>query len=78
MIEGEGRRTAQATDAQAGFEEVGASHTRNGRWDLAAEISARNLTDLDAVLRRLRLIPGVTGSETSLLLATPRGIGARL
>ncbi|TIO59304.1 MAG: AsnC family transcriptional regulator, partial [Mesorhizobium sp.] len=36
------------------------------------------LTDFDAVLRRIRLIPGITGSETSLLLATPRTTRARL
>lgn len=77
-IEVEGRRTAQVIDALAGFQEVGAVHTTNGRWDLVAEISADSLTELDAVLRRLRLIPGVTGSETSLLLATPRSTRARL
>ncbi len=78
MIAIEGRRTAQVIDALAGFQEVGAVHTTNGRWDLVAEISAQNLADLDAVLRRLRLIPGVTASETSLLLATPRSTRARL
>ncbi len=78
MLEVEGRRTAQVIDALAGFPEVAAVHTTNGKWDLVAEISAQGLTDLDAVLRRLRLIPGVTGSETSLLLATPRSTKARL
>ena len=37
-----------------------------------------SLTEFDAVLRRIRLIPGITGSETSLLLATPRTTRARL
>ena len=78
LIEVEGRRTAGVIDALAGFPEVGAVHTTNGRWDLVAEISAQSLTDLDGVLRRLRLIPGITGSETSLLLATPRSTRARL
>ena len=78
MIGVEGRRTAQVIDALAGFQEVGAVHTTNGRWDLIAEISALSLADLDVVLRRLRLIPGITGSETNLLLATPRSTGARL
>ena len=44
----------------------------NGKWDLVVEISAQSLTDLDAVLRRVRLIAGITASETTLLLATPR------
>ena len=78
MIEVEGRRTAQVIDALAGFQEVGAVHTTNGRWDLVAEVSTQSLADLDAVLRRIRLIPGITGSETNLLLATPRSTRARL
>ena len=78
LIEVEGRLADRVIDALAGFPEVGAVHTTNGRWDLVAEISATSLTDLDGVLRRLRLIPGITGSETSLLLATPRSTRARL
>ncbi|TIV90018.1 MAG: Lrp/AsnC family transcriptional regulator, partial [Mesorhizobium sp.] len=53
-------------------------HTTNGRWDLVVELGTASLTDFDAVLRRIRLIPGITGSETSLLLATPRTTRARL
>lgn len=78
MIGVEGRRTAQVIDALAGFQEIGAVHTTNGRWDLIAEIAVPSLAELDIVLRRLRLIPGITGSETNLLLATPRSTGARL
>ncbi len=61
-----------------GFPEVSAIHTTNGRWDLIVELGAANLTDFDAVLRRIRLIPGVAASETNLLLATPRSTRARL
>lgn len=78
MIGVEGRRAAQVIDALAGFQEIGAVHTTNGRWDLIAEIAVPSLAELDVVLRRLRLIPGITGSETNLLLATPRSTGARL
>jgi len=42
------------------------------------ELATATLTDFDAVLRRIRLVPGVTGSETNLLLATPRSTKARL
>jgi hypothetical protein len=52
--------------------------TTNGKWDPVAELVAQSLTDLDAVLRRFRLIPGVAASETNLLLATPRSTRARL
>jgi DNA-binding Lrp family transcriptional regulator len=78
MIEVEGRMLDKVVDALGGFPEIGAVHTTNGRWDLVVELSAESLTDLDAVLRRLRLVPGITASETTLLLATPRSTRARL
>jgi DNA-binding Lrp family transcriptional regulator len=78
MIEVEGRMLDRVIDALVGFPEIGAVHTTNGRWDLVVEISAQSLTDLDAVLSRLRQIQGVTASETTLLLATPRSARARL
>jgi hypothetical protein len=36
------------------------------------------LADFDKVLRKIQLIPGTTGSETSILLTTPRSTSARL
>lgn len=78
LIEVEGRAADRVIDTLAGFAEVSAVHTTNGRWDIVVEFATQNLTDLDAVLRRIRLIPGVTASETSLLLATPRSTQARL
>lgn len=53
-------------------------HTTNGRWDLVVELSTETLTDFNDVLGRVRLIPGIAGSETSLLLATPRSTKAML
>lgn len=78
MIEVEGRMLDRVVDALAGFSDISAVHTTNGRWDIVVELSARSLTDLDAVLRRLRLVAGITASETILLLATPRSTRARL
>ncbi len=78
MIEVEGRMLDKVIDALVGFSEIGAIHTTNGRWDLVVELSADSLPNLDAVLRRLRLVPGITASETTLLLATPRSTRARL
>ncbi|AWM87903.1 Lrp/AsnC family transcriptional regulator [Microvirga sp. 17 mud 1-3] len=78
LIEVEGRAADRVVDALGGFPEVGAIHTTNGKWDLVVELGAANLTDFDAVLRRIRLIPGVIASETNLLLATPRSTRARL
>jgi DNA-binding Lrp family transcriptional regulator len=78
LIEVEGRAADRVVDALGGVAEVTAVHTTNGKWDLVVELGALSLTDLDAVLRRIRLIPGVTTSETNLLLATPRSTRARL
>jgi DNA-binding Lrp family transcriptional regulator len=78
MIDVEGHAADRVIRALGGFAEVSAVHTTNGRWDLVAELGAASLADFDAVLRRIRLIPGITGSETSLLLATPRSTRAML
>jgi DNA-binding Lrp family transcriptional regulator len=78
LIEIEGHATDRVIRALGGFAEVSTIHTTNGRWDLIIELAAASLTDFDAVLRRIRLIPGITNSETNLLLATPRSTRARL
>jgi DNA-binding Lrp family transcriptional regulator len=78
MIEVEGRMMDKVTSALVGFPEIGAIHTTNGRWDLVVELSAQSMTDLDGLLRRLRHVPGITASETTLLLATPRSSRALL
>lgn len=77
LIQVEGRAADRVVDMLGGFPEVTAVHTTNGKWDLVVEMVAETLTDLDAVLRRIRMIPGVTASETNLLLATPRTTRAR-
>lgn len=78
LIEVEGRAADRIVDTLGGFPQISAIHTTNGKWDLVVELGTDSLTDLDAVLRRIRLIPGITASETSLLLATPRTTRARL
>ena len=78
LIEVEGRAADRVVETLGGVPEVTAVHTTNGKWDLVVELGAASLTDLDAVLRRIRMIAGVTASETNLLLATPRSARARL
>lgn len=77
LVELEGRAADRVVDILGGFPEVISVHTTNGRWDLVLELEAQSLTDLDAMLRRIRLIDGVTSSETNLLLATLHGARAR-
>jgi len=78
MIEVEGHSADRVVRALGGFPEISAVHTTNGRWDLVVELNTDTLTQFDAVLRKMRLIQGITGSETTLLLATPRSTRARL
>ena len=78
MIEIEGHVTERVIRTLAGFPEISEIHTTNGRWDLLVELSASSLSDFDRVLRKIRLVSGITGSETSILLSTPRSTKARL
>lgn len=72
----EGHVADKVVRALSGFSEVSAIHTTNGRWDLVVELGTTTLPALDAILRKIRMVPGVTGSETSILLSTPRSAKA--
>lgn len=78
MIEIEGHVTDRVIRTLGGFPEITQIHTTNGRWDLLVELGASSLTEFDAVLRKIRLVSGITGSETSILLSTPRSTRAKL
>jgi len=52
---------------------VDALHDTNGRWDLLAELRVASLADLSSLLERVRAMPGVSATETSLHLASFRG-----
>jgi len=71
LIEVEGRAGDRVAEALRGFPEISAIHTTNGKWDLLIELAAGSLAALDSVLRRIRMVQGITASETNLLLATP-------
>lgn len=77
-IEVEGRAARRIIEILGGYSEISAVHTTNGKWDLIVELGTNSLTELDAVLQRIRLIPGIVASETNLLLATPRSTRASL
>jgi len=78
LIEISGQAADRVVDILSGFSEITAIHTTNGQWDLIAELGAGTLAELDAVLRKFRMIPGISRSETNLLLATPLSTKARL
>ncbi|QYK43567.1 MAG: Lrp/AsnC family transcriptional regulator [Paracoccaceae bacterium] len=68
----EGRGAERIMARLAGFPQVLAVHSTNGRWDLIAELGAQTLAELDEVIFRIREVEGVMTSETNLLLSTRR------
>ncbi len=50
--------------------EAVALHSTNGRWDVVIEIAARDLGALDRAISAIREVPGVTHSETNILLSS--------
>ena len=51
---------------------IASLHDTNGRWDLLAELRAANLSELSQVLERIRLVRGISNTETSIHLQTYR------
>jgi DNA-binding Lrp family transcriptional regulator len=68
----EGNETRVVIASLLGEPGVAALHDTNGRWDLLAELRAANLADLSQVLERIRLIRGISNTETSFHLKTYR------
>jgi DNA-binding Lrp family transcriptional regulator len=66
----EGNRTEAVLKALRGDPAVGALYSTNGRWDIVAELRADSLEAFDRVLGRIRMIDGISNTETSLLLST--------
>ena len=68
----EGNKTRSVIASLLGEPGVATLHDTNGRWDLLAELRAPNLTGLSKVLERIRLIRGISSTETSIHLETYR------
>jgi DNA-binding Lrp family transcriptional regulator len=68
----EGNQTRSVISNLLGEPGVASLHDTNGRWDLLAELSADNLQELAKVLERIRLLKGISNTETSIHLETYR------
>ena len=68
----EGNETRAVIGSLLGEPGVAALHDTNGRWDLLAELRAANLSELSRVLERIRLVRGISSTETSIHLDTYR------
>ena len=68
----EGNQTRAVIASLLGAPGVATLHDTNGRWDLLAELRAETLQELAKVLERLRLLKGISNTETSIHLETFR------
>jgi DNA-binding Lrp family transcriptional regulator len=66
----EGNQVDGVVKALRGEPSVASLHSTNGRWDLVAELHTDTLASFDRVLAMISRIPGVSSSETSLMLTT--------
>ena len=70
MIEIQGKAADKVLKTLGGYTEIRELHTTNGRWDVVAEIETDSLEAFDHVLRDIRLVDGIAGTETSILLSS--------
>ncbi len=68
----DGNQTRLVIASLLGEPNVTTLHDTNGRWDLLAELRAENLQELAKVLERIRLVKGISNTETSIHLETYR------
>jgi DNA-binding Lrp family transcriptional regulator len=68
----EGNQTRAVIASLLGEPGVATLHDTNGRWDLLAELRAENLQALGKTLERIRLVKGISNTETSIHLETYR------
>jgi DNA-binding Lrp family transcriptional regulator len=68
----EGNRTREVIANLLGEPSVAALHDTNGRWDLLAELEVGSMAELSQALERIRLVSGIRGTETSILLNSYR------
>ncbi|TAG00100.1 MAG: Lrp/AsnC family transcriptional regulator [Burkholderiales bacterium] len=68
----EGNQTRRVIADLLGEPSVSTLHDTNGRWDLLAQLRAENLAEISKALERIRLIKGISNTETSIHLVTYR------
>jgi DNA-binding Lrp family transcriptional regulator len=56
-----------------GFPEVERLHSTLGAWDMVVQLRKQTMAEFDSALERIRAIPGVRDTETSLLINSLTG-----
>ena len=69
LIELQGKMSRAVVRTLTKIPEVSTIYSTNGNWDLVVEIKTDSLVSFDRVLREIREVPGVSNSESCLLLA---------
>jgi len=69
-IKAEGRHESKIAQNLKGHPSIVSLFTTNGRWDLIANIETETLESFNETLNQVRLIDGISETETSLLLDT--------
>ncbi|PPF32487.1 hypothetical protein C5D04_10470 [Rathayibacter sp. AY1D2] len=73
LVLSEPRSGQDVIRAVRGFPEVEQLHSTLGTWDLVVQLRTATTAELDAVLERIRAIPGVRDTQTSLLVNSLTG-----
>jgi DNA-binding Lrp family transcriptional regulator len=69
-IEVEPRRTPDVIRALTRLPQIDSLHSVSGKFDLIARLSAGSADELDGVLDKIGQVPGVTGTESAIILST--------
>ena len=69
-VEVEPRRSIDVSRALLKLPQVETLHTVSGKYDLIALVHTGSAEDMDKMLDHVGLIPGVTGTESAIILST--------
>lgn len=67
MISSEPNRGQDVVREIRGYPEVEQLHSTTGAWDLVVQLRCNSLSEFDLALERIRAVPGVRETQTSLL-----------
>ncbi len=73
LVSAEPRHGQDVVRAVRGLPEVEHLHSTLGAWDLVVQLRAPSMSAFDTALERIRAVPGVTDTQTSLLFNSLTG-----
>ncbi|PPG54288.1 AsnC family transcriptional regulator [Rathayibacter sp. AY1E9] len=73
LVASDPQRGQDVVRAIRGFTEVERLHSTLGAWDLVVQLRTQTMAEFDSTLERIRAVPGVRDTETSLLINSLTG-----